>query len=109
MRKETLLPVFRVTNAEESAKWYEKLGFKVDGIWRHEPHFPAYMFLSRGDILLHLSEYDGDAQPNALAYFFVEDLEHISNTFDIAIKNQPWGKEIELKDPDNNRIRVGLV
>jgi catechol 2,3-dioxygenase-like lactoylglutathione lyase family enzyme len=107
MMTEKLVPIFRVKDAAESAKWYERLGFEKEGEHRFAPNLPVYAFLRRGDILLHLSEHTGDATPNTLVYFYIDDVDAVSNEFEVPVVNQPWCREVQLTDPDGNRLRVG--
>jgi catechol 2,3-dioxygenase-like lactoylglutathione lyase family enzyme len=104
---EALVPIFRVQNAHETARWYARLGFVVEGEHQFEPGFPLYLFLRRGEIALHLSEHTGDAPPQSLVYFYVMDLEPIAAEFGVPIIEQPWAKEVALTDPDGNRLRIG--
>ena len=106
---ETLVPIFRVDDAREAAAWYLRLGFEVIGEHQFEPDFPIYMFLKRDDVRLHLSEHTGDAPTCSLAYLYVEDLDAIAVTFEVPIKKQPWGRQIELTDPSGNRMRIGAI
>jgi hypothetical protein len=68
---------------------------------------PLYLFLRRGDVVLHLSEHAGDARPEALVYFYVDDVDAIAAEFSVPVTMQPWAREIELTDPDGNRLRIG--
>lgn len=103
------MPVFRVADGHAAAAWYERLGFVAIGEHRFEPHLPLYLFLRRGTVHLHLSEHTGDAPPGSLAFFYVDDLDQIAAEFDAPIEPQPWGDEVDLVDPDGNRIRIGRV
>ncbi len=103
---ELIIPIFRVEDAEATAAWYERLGFTLTGVHRFEPGFPRYAFLRRGDVQIHLSEHTGDAAPHGLAYFWVDDVDSLAAEFGIAPARQPWGREIELADPDGNRLRI---
>jgi catechol 2,3-dioxygenase-like lactoylglutathione lyase family enzyme len=103
---EVMIPIFWVTDAAETAKWYRRLGFRIAGDHRFGPSFPLYMFLDRDGVQLHLSEHTGDARPGTLVYFWVEDVDAIAVEFGAEIKDQPWGREIKLTDPDGNRLRV---
>ena len=67
--KETLVPIFRAKDARETAKWYARLGFEVEGEHQFAPGMPYYLFLKRGDNLLHLSEHKGDARPDSDIFF----------------------------------------
>lgn len=104
---EELVPVFHVGNGYETAKWYARLGFHIEGEHRFSPELPLYLFLKRGNVHLHLSEHRGDARPDTLVYFYVDDVDSIAAEFDVAIQDQPWAREIELTDPDGNRLRIG--
>ncbi|MGD1951896.1 MAG: glyoxalase superfamily protein [Leptolyngbyaceae cyanobacterium] len=104
---EELVPVFRVTDAYETAKWYARLGFVVEGEHRFGPEFPVYMFLRRGPNALHLSEHQGDVRPNSLVYLYVNTIDDIAGEFEAEVVEQPWAREIELTDPDGNRLRIG--
>lgn len=99
---ESMIPIFRVADAKKAAEWYRRMGFETTGEHRFEPGFPLYMFLERGEVQLHLSEHTGDARPGTLVYFWVDDVETIAVEFDAEIDDQ----EIELTDPDGNRLRI---
>ena len=73
---------------------------------RFAPELPLYLFLERGDVHLHLSEHTGDATPNTLVYFWVDDVDNIAAEFVVDMTEQPWGREIELTDPDGNRLLI---
>ncbi|HUW02229.1 MAG TPA: glyoxalase superfamily protein [Acidimicrobiales bacterium] len=103
---EILVPIFRVTDAAETARWYERWGFEVVGEHRFGPDFPLYLFLERNGVQLHLSEHVGDATPGTLVYFWVDDVDEVARIFDAGIVDQPWAREIEVTDPDGNRLRV---
>ena len=73
---------------------------------RFEPGLPLYMGIRRGSARMHLSEHLGDARPNTLVYMWVDDLDALSANFGTAVSIEPWGREIELTDPDGNRLRI---
>ncbi|AFY38229.1 hypothetical protein Lepto7376_1912 [[Leptolyngbya] sp. PCC 7376] len=104
---EEIIPILWVENAKEAAKWYSRLDFIVEGEHQFEPNFPIYMFLRRGKNAIHLSEHQGDATPNSLVYLYVENIDEIATEFEVSIKQQPWGREIHLSDPDGNHLRLG--
>ena len=89
--------------------WYARMGFVVTGEHQFEPDLPRYVFLQRGAVDLHISEHLGDAPPESVAYFFVDDVDVIAAEFGVAVEVQPWAREIELTDPDGNRLRIGTV
>ena len=100
-------PIMRVANADAAAAWYARLGFTVHSVHRFAPHLPAFMTVRRGDIQLFLSEHTGDARPDTLIYLSVRDVEPIAEEFGVTIEEAPWGREIALRDPDGNRVRIG--
>jgi hypothetical protein len=104
---ELMVPIFRVADVGAAAAWYERLGFSVEGVHRFAPDLPRYMYLRRGDVWLHLSEHDGDARPDTLVYLYVDDVDVIAADFGAKVQTQPWAREIELTDPDGNRLRIG--
>lgn len=99
--------MFRVADADAVLGWYRRLGFEEIGRHQFEPGFPWYVFVRRGGVHLHLSEHTGDAPHRSLAYFYVDDLDAVAAEFGVAIDEQEWGRDLELTDPDGNRIRVG--
>lgn len=103
---EEIIPIFYVKDGHATAKWYARLGFNIEGEHRFAPELPLYLFLRRGHINLHLSEHKGDARPNTLVYFWVHDVDAIAAEFGVSVKQQPWAREIELTDPDGNRLRI---
>lgn len=107
MKKEAIIPVLKVKDEKTAIDWYSKLGFELEGVYRHEADFPAYIFMNRKGQKLHLSEHEGDGVAGSLVYMYVEDLDHIANNFNTKIILQPWGREVHLKDPFGNRIRLG--
>lgn len=104
---EELVPILYVRDGQLSAGWYARLGFAVEGEHRFAPGLPLYLFLRRGTSALHLSEHRGDAQPGTLLYFYVRDVEEIALEFNATIEDQPWAREVQLTDPDGNRLRIG--
>lgn len=103
---EEQVPIFRVADASATAAWYGRMGFVVAGEHRFAPGLPLYLFLERNGVQLHLSEHTGDAPPRSLAYFWVTDVDAVATAFGAQVHPQPWGREIELTDPDGNRVRV---
>lgn len=106
---EEMVPVFRVTDAAATASWYARMGFRVVGEHRFAPELPLYLFLERGGVHLHLSEHIGDATPDSLVYFWVHDVDLVASEFGVDVTDQPWAREIELTDPDGNRLRVATA
>ena len=104
---EELVPIFYVKDGRETAAWYARLGFVIEAEHRFAPMLPLYLFLRRGPNAIHLSEHKGDARPNTLVYLYVNNLEEIAAEFVAKIEDQPWARDVEIKDPDGNRLRIG--
>ena len=110
-----VVPILRIFSIEKAREFYvDYLGFKVDWEHRYEKNMPLYMQVSRGNLVLHLSEHHGDGSPGAnirVEMTGVEDLHR-----EIAAKNYryfrpgieltPWKtKEAGVIDPFGNKIR----
>ncbi len=104
---EQLVPILYVTDAATTARWYTRLGFAVEGEHRFAPELPLYLFLRKDNLAIHLSEHRGDARPNTLLYFYVQDIDVYAKEFVSKIIAQPWAREISLTDPDGNLLRLG--
>ncbi|HZZ25436.1 MAG TPA: glyoxalase superfamily protein [Roseiarcus sp.] len=90
------------------------LGFKVDWDHRFDDHGPLYRQVSRGDLVLHLSEHHGDGCPGARLRVMMRGVEEFHR--EISAKNYrymrpglektPWGTlETGTIDPFGNLIR----
>ena len=106
---ERVIPILRVADARRAVAWYERLGFSEQWEHRFEPGFPAFVCVDRGEVRLFLSEHEGDARPDTLVYLFVDDVDAIAAEFAVEPENAPWAREIELRDPDGNRLRIGTA
>lgn len=104
---EEAIPVLRVENAATAAAWYARLGFVQQWEHRFEPDLPAFVEVARGPVRLFLSEHRGDATPGTLVYLRVRDVDAVAAEFGVTAEEVPWAREIELRDPDGNRLRVG--
>lgn len=101
-------PFLRVADAEASAAWYARLGFEIDWRTRAEPHLPLFIAISNDQGLIFLSEHTGDAHPDSLLYLFVDDVDAVAAEFGARPELAYYGmREIELTDPDGNRLRIG--
>ena len=104
---EEVVPVLRVEDAVRAVAWYERLGFRKE--WEHqfEPGFPWFVSVARGSIRLYLSEHKGDAVPNTLVHLYVNDIDAVSQEFDVPVDEEGLaGRECDLEDPDGNRLRI---
>ncbi|MDE3720038.1 glyoxalase superfamily protein [Nocardiopsis sp. N85] len=104
---EEVVPILRVADAATAARWYARLGFAFGWEHRFEPGFPAFVEVHRGSVRLFLSEHTGDARPDTLVYLRLTDVDAIAAEFGVPVEEAPWGRELALRDPDGNRLRVG--
>ncbi|MBF6134832.1 VOC family protein [Nocardia otitidiscaviarum] len=105
--REQVVPILRVADAATAVRWYERLGFTQRWEHRFEPGLPAFVEVARGEMRLFLSEHTGDARPDTLVYLSVRDVDAVAAEFAVAVEDAPWAREIELRDPDGNRLRIG--
>jgi len=102
------VPFLRVRDARASAEWYSRIGFAFEWDDRFEPGLPLFVAVRRGPARLFLSEHTGDARPNTLVYLYVDDVDAIAAEFGVVPETAPWAmREVEVVDPDGNRIRIG--
>jgi len=117
MEFKRVVPIFRIFSLEQAREFYlDFLGCKVDWEHRFEPDAPVFMRVSRGELMLHLSEHHGDGTPGSIAYVYmtgVADLhrELIEKKYRYnrpGLQQQDWGMtELTVTDPFNNRITFG--
>ena len=101
-----VVPILRVADADAAVSWYERLGFNKQ--WEHcfEPGCPAFVSIARDRARLFLSEHRGDARPDTLVHLFVTDVDAVVAEFGRPDGEPPYGCELELRDPDGNRLRI---
>ncbi|MGV9415670.1 glyoxalase superfamily protein [Nocardia sp. NPDC003693] len=104
---EEVIPVLRVADAAAAVRWYERLNFTEQWVHRFEPGFPAFVEIARGPVKLFLSEHEGDARPDTLVHLRVRDIDAVAAEFGVPVETMPWAREVELTDPDGNRLRIG--
>ena len=102
-----VIPILHVADAGVAATWYRRLGFVVEFEHRFEPGFPAYVGIRRDGAQIHLSEHEGDARPDTLVYVWVDDVDELAALLGATVEAAPWAREVEVVDPDGNRLRIG--
>jgi len=117
IRFEQVVPTFRIFSLEKAREFYlDFLGCTVEWEHRFSPDAPVYMRVSRGGLVLHLSEHHGDGTPGSIAYVYmtgVRDLHRELNDRNYrhnrpGLIEQEWGMtELTVTDPFNNRITFG--
>ena len=113
MRLRSLIPILRTFDEAKAKEFYGGfLGFKMDWEHRFAPQLPLYCQVSRGGCVLHLSEHHGDATPGSALRIEVEGLDELHAELTAknyrharpAIEQQPWGRDMAVKDPFGNRL-----
>ena len=102
-----VIPILHVADAAVAATWYRRLGFVVEFEHRFGPGFPAYVGIRREGAQIHLSEHEGDARPDTLVHVWVDDVAELAALLGITVEAAPWAREIDVVDPDGNRLRIG--
>src|SRR5258708_34946010 len=106
--EEKVIPILRVQNADVAVAWYKRLGFQQTSVHRFEPGFPAFVTIERGPMKVFLSEHKGDARADTLLYLAVADVHPFAKEFGARVEEAPSAYEIELSDPDANRVRIWM-
>ena len=114
---ERTVPIFRIFSLEKAREFYvDFLGCKIDWEGQFEPDLPVHMQVSRGALVVHLSEHHGDGTPGSHAYVItngVRDLHRELNDKKYrnnrpGLDEQEWGMlEVTVIDPFANRITFG--
>ena len=109
------IPILRIFSVEKAKEFYVGfLGFSVDWEHRFEQDAPVYMQISRGGLLLHLSEHHGDCCPGSTVFVRVTGVEEYHR--EIGAKGYGYlrpgvertfhnSKCMQVIDPFGNRIR----
>ena len=70
-------PVLRIFGYQQAIDFYiHWLGFSIDWEHRFEEGAPVYLQVSRGDVVLHLSDHSGDGTPGT--HVFIDDFEDLA-------------------------------
>ena len=110
---ERVVPVLGIDDYEVAVDFYvARLKFEILFEHRHEPSFPVYMVVQRGDLVIGLSEHARGHQGSEV-YIFVDDI-HLWHQrcldtgveIEQALQEKPWGNtEMLVKDPFRNALR----
>jgi hypothetical protein len=107
------IPIFRIFAVDKAMEFYRDfLGFTVDWEHRFGDNFPLYCQISRGGLVMHLSEHAGDASPGAKAFVWMSGVralhaEVIAKDYRYmkpGLEKVSWGLEVTVTDPFSNRI-----
>ncbi|UNO43723.1 glyoxalase superfamily protein [Streptomyces sp. MST-110588] len=109
------VPILRIFDVAKAHEFYlDHLGCSVDWEHRFAPGMPLYTQVSRGDLVLHLSEHHGDATPGSAVYVELEGVRALHA--ELAAKQYAFlapeleedgeiGTSLTLTDPFGNRLR----
>jgi hypothetical protein len=107
-----ILRIFDISKADEFYLGY--LAFSVDWDHRFDSNAPLYRQISRGKLILHLSEHHGDGSPGARLRVMMHGVEAFHSEISAknyrymrpGIETTPWGTlETGVIDPFGNLIR----
>jgi len=109
------IPIFRIFNTKKAREFYvDFLGFSVDWEHRIAAHAPLYMQISRGKLVLNLSEHYGDCCPGSAIIVRMTGLDAFHKEITAkhyrylhpGIETTPWNtRDMTVIDPFGNRIR----
>lgn len=110
-----VIPVLRIFDVAKADEFYlEYLGFQLDWEHRFGDNTPLYRQISRGGLILHLSEHHGDGSPGArvrvmmrgVAAFHGELIAKNYRYMRPGLEPTPWKTlETGVIDPFGNAIR----
>ncbi|KAF2012604.1 glyoxalase/bleomycin resistance protein/dioxygenase [Aaosphaeria arxii CBS 175.79] len=111
----TVTPILRIFSIPKADEFYlDYLGFTTDWSHRFSPDLPLYRQVSRGGLVLHLSEHHGDGSPGVHVRVTMTGLE----AFHAELEGKKYGylrpgieeghaegaREMAVMDPFGNRI-----
>ncbi|HKU67062.1 MAG TPA: glyoxalase superfamily protein [Candidatus Baltobacteraceae bacterium] len=108
------IPVLRIFDVAKAREFYiDYLGFSVDFEHRFSETAPLFMGISRGGVVLFLSEHHGDGTPGTHVIARMSGLDDYHaelkaknyRYMNPGIQEQEWGtREMGVVDPFGNRI-----
>ena len=114
IRFDSIVPTIRIFSVEKAREFYvDYLGFTVDWEHRFDDNAPLLMQVSRGGIVLRLSEHYGDGSPGIHVTIHLTGIDELHaeltakryRYFRPAIEDMPWNARVMVVyDPFGNRI-----
>lgn len=114
MKFNRVIPVLRIFDAGKAKEFYVTyLGMTVDWEHRFEPDLPLYLQVSRGDLVLHLSEHHGDGTPGTVVYVDTTDVASLHAELHAkryahlnpGLDTDEIGTHLSVLDPFGNALR----
>lgn len=110
-----VVPILRIFDIAKADEFYLGfLAFSVDWDHRFDSNAPLYRQISRGNLILHLSEHHGDGNPGARLRVMMDGVEAFHREISSkgyrymrpGLETTPWGTiETGVIDPFGNLIR----
>jgi len=110
-----VIPILRIFDIAKADEFYQGfLGFSVDWDHRFDANAPLYRQISRGNLILHLSEHHGDGCPGARLRVMMQGVEAFHREISSkgyrymrpGLETTPWDTlETGVIDPFGNLIR----
>lgn len=110
-----VVPILRIFDLEKARRFYvDYLGFSLDWEHRFSAEAPLFIQVSRGSLVLYLSEHHGDGTPGTVVY--VETRGVRAYHAELGAKKYPYlnpgisvdemGTSMTLLDPFGNTLRL---
>jgi catechol 2,3-dioxygenase-like lactoylglutathione lyase family enzyme len=107
------IPILRIFDEAKAREFYlDFLGFTLDWEHRFEPDLPLYAQVSRGDLLIHLSEHHGDGTPGTAIFCEMSGIAELHHElidkryryYRPGLESEPWGLTMTVQDGFGNKI-----
>jgi hypothetical protein len=109
-----ITPILRIFDIAKADEFYLGfLGFSLDWEHRFDDNAPLYRQVSRGGLVLHLSEHHGDGSPGAHLRIRIRGIEAFHREISAkgypymgpGLETSPWNtREVGVIDPFSNHI-----
>ena len=109
-----IVPILRMFDPAKMREFYiDFLGFKIDWERRFSDDLPLYVQVSRGGIVLHISEHHGDAAPGSKVMIVMKGLRDyrealLAKKYRFSrpgLERQDWGATtMTIADPFHNYL-----
>jgi catechol 2,3-dioxygenase-like lactoylglutathione lyase family enzyme len=109
-----VVPILRIYDVDKARQFYvDYLGFRVDWEHRLSDQAPLYVQVSRGAMVLHLSQHHGDGTPGSAVYvemsgvraYHTELQEKDYEYLHPGVSSDEIGTCMTLLDPFGNTLR----